>query len=77
MSNQRHTTIRAALTAGLFMLWLVAIGARAGYLQLFKAPWLSQKASVQYEREMTLRAKRGDIYDRHHEALAVSIESTS
>jgi len=59
------------------MLWLTVIGARSAYLQIHKGSWLSDKAAGQYERELTLRGKRGAIYDRRHEAMAVSIETTS
>lgn len=69
--------IRAAVAGSFFMLWLAVIGARAAYLQLFQGAWLSHKAAVQYEREVTLQGKRGAIFDSRHEAMAVSIESTS
>lgn len=62
---------------GLFMLWLAVIGLRAGYLQLFKGTWLSSKAEGQYIEKLTVRGKRGTIYDRHHQAMAMSIETTS
>ncbi|MCP4748954.1 MAG: penicillin-binding protein 2 [Desulfobacteraceae bacterium] len=68
---------RTAIVVALFMLWLAVIGARAGYLQIYRGPWLSNKAAVQYERELTIHGKRGAIYDRRHQAMAVSIETTS
>ena len=61
----------------LFLLWLAAVGVRAGYLQLYKGPGLSDEAADQYTRELRLRAKRGTIFDRNHQAMAVSIETTS
>jgi cell division protein FtsI (penicillin-binding protein 3) len=69
--------LRAALVASLFFFWLLAIGGRAGYLQLYKGAWLSDKAAGQYEAELTLIGKRGTIYDRNHQAVAVSLETTS
>jgi cell division protein FtsI (penicillin-binding protein 3) len=74
---QKRPIFRAAFIGGLFMFWLVLVGARAGYLQIYRGAWLSQKAAGQYERELTLQGKRGTIYDARHQALAVSIETTS
>jgi len=59
------------------MLWLVAIGTRAGYLQLYRGEWLSSKAVGQVERTLTLHGKRGTIYDSRHQPLAVSITTSS
>ena len=73
---QRHKR-RTIIVGCLFILWLSAVGVRAGYLQLFKGPGLSDEAAGQYTRELRLRAKRGTIYDRNHQAMAVSIETTS
>jgi cell division protein FtsI (penicillin-binding protein 3) len=61
----------------LFFLWIAAIGVRTGYLQIYKSEWLSKKAADQYEQELILKGKRGTIYDCNHEAMAVSIETTS
>jgi cell division protein FtsI (penicillin-binding protein 3) len=77
MRNLKYHGIRAAVVSSFFMLWLSVIGVRAAYLQIYKGDWLSHKAAVQYEREITLNGKRGTIYDSRHEALAVSIETTS
>lgn len=77
MNKRKPYIIRAAIVAGLFLLWLTGVGARAGYMQIWKGTWLSQQASVQYERELTLHGKRGSIYDRRNETMAVSIETTS
>jgi len=77
MKIKKPKNFRATLVCTLFMLWLTVIGARSAYLQIHKGSWLSDKAAGQYERELTLRGKRGAIYDRRHEAMAVSIETTS
>ncbi len=74
---RKRPMVRVALIGGFFILWLVLVGARAGYLQLYRGAWLSQKAAVQYEKELTLQGKRGTIYDARHQAMAVSIETTS
>jgi cell division protein FtsI (penicillin-binding protein 3) len=77
MKKEKGHIIRAVIVSSFFMLWLGVIGARAGYLQLYKGTWLSSKAAGQYEREMILPGKRGTIYDSRHQAMAVSIETTS
>lgn len=77
MKKPRAHIVRAAVAGSFFMLWLALIGARAGYLQLFRGPWLSHQAAEQYEHEVILQGKRGTIYDCRHEAMAVSIETTS
>ena len=56
---------------------LAAIAAKAVHLQVYKGPWLSQKASDQYERSLTTSGKRGFIYDRNMREMAVSINVTS
>lgn len=49
-----------------------AAACRLGYLQIFKASELSQKATAQQLTDTTLSAKRGTIYDRNREVLAES-----
>ena len=73
----KRPVLRTAVIGGFFIFWLVLVGARAGYLQLYRGAWLSQKAAGQYEKELTLQGKRGTIYDARHQAMAVSIETTS
>jgi cell division protein FtsI (penicillin-binding protein 3) len=77
MKNGKRHTIRVAFVSGCFLLWLVAIAVTAGYYQLIKADWLSHKAEVQYEHELTINGQRGAIYDGRQEVLAVSVETTS
>ena len=45
---------------------------RLGYLQIFMADELQQKATAQQLTDTTLSAKRGTIYDRNREILAES-----
>ncbi len=74
---QKKYSTRTALIGGFFILWISLIGARAGYLQIYRGAWLSDKAADQYEQEMTIQGKRGTIYDAQHQAMAVSIETAS
>lgn len=77
MKPPKNSSRRTLIIGAIFVLWLTAIGVRAGYLQLFRGAWLSDKAEGQYIEELTVRGKRGTIYDRHHQAMAMSIETTS
>ncbi len=68
---------RNLLVAAMFILWLAAVGVRAGYLQIYKGPSLSQRAASQYEKEVVVMGKRGTIYDRRHQPMAVSLDAVS
>jgi cell division protein FtsI (penicillin-binding protein 3) len=69
--------LRIAFVGVCFFALISIVGAKAVYLQVFCGSWLSQKAANQYERSITHVGKRGSIYDRHGNALAVSIQGTS
>ncbi|MGN0453321.1 MAG: penicillin-binding transpeptidase domain-containing protein [Ruminococcus sp.] len=59
----------------LIMILVIGFGAaicRLGYLQVFKAAELEQKAVSQQLTDTTLSAKRGTIYDRNGKVLATS-----
>jgi cell division protein FtsI (penicillin-binding protein 3) len=74
---QKYVVYRAVIVCSVFLLWLAAIGVRAGYLQLYQGAWLSEQAADQYEKELTIQGKRGTVYDSRHQAMAVSIETSS
>jgi cell division protein FtsI (penicillin-binding protein 3) len=74
---QKKFASRTAFIGGLFIFWLALIGARAGYLQIYRGAWLSHKAADQYEQELTVQGKRGTIYDAQQQVMAVSIKTTS
>lgn len=74
---QKYMTHRVVFVSVLFILWLGVICGRAGYLQIYKGAWLSQKAADQYEQQHTVQGKRGTIFDALHQVMAVSIETTS
>jgi cell division protein FtsI (penicillin-binding protein 3) len=77
MDARKHRVRRAAVVGGIFMLCLVAIGVRAGYVQIFCGEWLQNKAEGQVKKKLTVQAQRGTIYDARQQALAVSIETPS
>ncbi len=75
--ENKYFRFRILLVGGFFLISLGAIGARAIQLQVYRSPWLSQKASDQYEKSETISGKRGIIYDRNRREMAVSIDVTS
>lgn len=75
--QNKYFRYRILLVGGFFILSFAVIAAKAVHLQVYRSPWLSQKASDQYERSLTASGKRGIIYDRNHREMAVSIDVTS
>ena len=71
--NPKYLKIRILLVGCLFFIAFGVIAARAIYLQVFQSQWLSEAASDQYERSLTISGKRGNIYDRNRREMAVSI----
>jgi cell division protein FtsI/penicillin-binding protein 2 len=63
---------RIALFMGFALLFLVALLARAFFVQVVAAPGLQDQAENQHVRTVELDAPRGTIYDRDGEKLAVS-----
>ncbi len=53
----------------------VAVAARLVYLQVVVAPAFAAQAAEQRTRDITLAPRRGSIYDREGEPLAVSMEA--
>lgn len=72
-----YIKIRAIIIGILFSLFLGIIAAKAVYLQVYRGPWLSQKAAEQYEQSCQFEGKRGNIYDTNLSEMAVSIDVTS
>ena len=79
MKNKAHkyVNMRINIIGMLFFALILAIGAKAVYLQMFCGNWLSEKAANQYEKDLVTTGKRGQIYDRNHHEMAVSIGTTS
>jgi len=75
--EKKYFKFRILLVGLLFFFALAAIAAKAIHLQVFQSQWLSQAASDQYEKSLTIAGKRGNIYDRNQREMAVSIDVTS
>ena len=73
----KYIKFRMLLVGAIFFVALAAIAAKAVHLQVYRSSWLSQKAANQYEKSLTISAKRGVIYDRNRSEMAVSIDVTS
>jgi cell division protein FtsI (penicillin-binding protein 3) len=76
-NEKRHIRFRLVSVISIFFILFTAIGARAVYLQVFRGPWLAQKAADQYERSFELSGNRGTIYDTNFAKMAVSNLATS
>ncbi len=75
--KRRELRFRIRLVGIFFCVFLGAIGIRAFCVQILQKSWLSQKASVEYERSLTRAGKRGAILDSNGRELALSIDVTS
>jgi cell division protein FtsI (penicillin-binding protein 3) len=77
MMEKKYFKFRILLVGLLFFMAFAVIAAKAIHLQVFQSQWLSQAASDQYEKSLTISGKRGNIYDRNQREMAVSIDVTS
>ncbi len=75
--KKNRISLRAGIVGVFFSIWLVAIGAKAVYLQVWQGDRLSELASGEYERSYQTKGKRGVIFDCRHREMAVSIDATS
>lgn len=66
----RYTVLLAIL-----VVFLAVVAGRLVYLQVVAAPAYAQRAVDQRMRDITLAPRRGSIYDREGEPLAVSMEA--
>lgn len=68
--RRRIAALFLVLALGLFFL-----GGRLAYLQVFRNTWFRDKALSQRLRPVPVDAKRGVIYDRNYQKLAISISA--
>jgi cell division protein FtsI (penicillin-binding protein 3) len=69
--------VRLYILAGLFCAWVLVIGVRLVYLQVFCYGDFERRAQHQQQRSFDLSPKRGVIYDRAGRELAMSIQVDS
>ena len=63
---------RFALVLSVFLCLLFVVAGRMGYLHLVQQSFLAAQGEQRMVRDESIAALRGDIKDRHGEALAVS-----
>jgi cell division protein FtsI (penicillin-binding protein 3) len=69
--------LRLYLLGGGLLFWCAIICLRLVYLQVFRYGDFEQRAQHQQQRAIEVSAKRGVIYDRHGNELAMSIQVDS
>ncbi|WP_373501651.1 peptidoglycan D,D-transpeptidase FtsI family protein [Desulfococcus sp.] len=76
-TEKNYVKLRITIVGSLFIVLFLAIIAKAFYIQVYQGPELSEKAEREIRKTMTVREKRGGIYDTNHHELAVSIDAVS
>ena len=69
--------VRLFILVVLISLGFTKLAARAHELQISRGAELREQAEQQYVRDVEVQPRRGTIYDRHHNALAVTVEVPS
>ena len=69
--------LRLMVARGLFLCLFLVVAGRAVHLQLFQGKRLVQMGQRQHLKELTVLPKRGAVFDRAGEPLALSLESSS
>jgi cell division protein FtsI (penicillin-binding protein 3) len=72
-NSERMTTGRMLIVAGIALVWMIAVLGRLGYLQLIRHSEYMQRAQRQQQHTIEITPKRGGIYDRNGNALALSM----
>jgi len=75
--KESYLRLRIYLVFGLFIVFFGGIFARAFHLQVLESASLKEMAARQHSRTISVRSRRGEIYDRNLKELAVSIEVDS
>lgn len=75
--RENRVQFRLLIVMGCVALWMGAVFARLGYLQLVEHSTYLTKAHRQQQRTIEITPKRGAIYDRNMHPLAMSTEVES
>jgi cell division protein FtsI (penicillin-binding protein 3) len=75
--TDKYIKLRVFLVGFVFIVLFAVIGAKAFHLQVYRSPWLAQKASRQYEQSLTASGKRGTVYDRNLREMAITVDVAS
>jgi cell division protein FtsI (penicillin-binding protein 3) len=71
--EQEKVHVRLLILVGVALLWMLSVFGRLAYLQLFSHSEYLAKAQRQQRRTIEITPKRGAIYDRNMQALAMSV----
>jgi len=71
--EQEKVHVRLLILTGVALFWMTAVFGRVAYLQLFRHSDYYAKAVRQQRRTIEITPKRGAIYDRNMQALAMSV----
>ena len=77
MILEKHNKLRLLIFLSLVSLWVGLIFARLFYLQVMQCDYYQKEAASQQEKILKLAPRRGTIFDRNGEVLAVSVETQS
>jgi cell division protein FtsI (penicillin-binding protein 3) len=75
--TEKYIKLRVLWVGSVFIVLFTVIGAKAFHLQVYRSPWLAQKASSQYEKSLKSSGKRGTVYDRNLREMAVTVDVAS
>lgn len=76
-SGQDRNRARFYALGGVFLLWLATISGRLVEMQVVRYAEFAQRARRQHQRTVEVAPRRGVIYDRNGDALAMSIQVDS
>jgi cell division protein FtsI (penicillin-binding protein 3) len=75
--SPKRNRLRLSCVKIVFLLVFLIVGGRAFQLQVFQGDWLMRQGQRQQLKEWIVLPKRGALYDRGNEPLALSLESQS
>lgn len=71
--EQEKVHVRLLILAGVALFWMLAVFGRVSYLQFFRHSYYLSRAEHQQRRTIEITPKRGEIFDRNMQALAMSV----
>ncbi len=71
--EQEKVHVRLLILAAVALFWMTAIFGRVAYLQLFRHSEYLSRAARQQRRTLEIDPKRGAIYDRNMQPMAMSV----
>jgi cell division protein FtsI (penicillin-binding protein 3) len=77
MSKEKSLARRVYVLIGIMVLWAGAIGTRLYFLHVVYSADYRQRAERQQQRSLEVSPRRGAIYDRNMNELAISIKADS